>query len=150
MIRHRTWWLIILLLTAFTVRLYRINSPLADGHSWRQADTASVSWRFHQEGIDLLHPRYHDLSHIPSGRDNPEGYRMVEFPFYNLLHVLAYRGLSGFSVGFDMTGRLVSIVLSLIGAYFLFRLIQREISEKIAFLTGFFYLFLPFNIYYQR
>ena len=60
----------IILIVAFTFRLYKINIPLADLHSWRQADTAAVSRNFVKNGIDLFHPIYDDLSNVQSGIDN--------------------------------------------------------------------------------
>jgi hypothetical protein len=74
-----------LLVGAFLVRLYGITNPLADWHSFRQADTASVTREYIKHGVDLLHPKYHDLSNVQSGqmnegKDNVEGWRMVEFP----------------------------------------------------------------------
>lgn len=50
----------IVLILGLFLRLYRLDSPVADWHSHRQADTASVTRIFSQNGIDLLHPRYHD------------------------------------------------------------------------------------------
>ncbi|MCA9369430.1 hypothetical protein KC721_03960, partial [Candidatus Woesebacteria bacterium] len=77
--------LILIAVLAFTLRMYRINTPLLDWHSWRQADTASVTREYQKHGISLLYPKYHDVSNNPSGLPNPEGYRMVEFPLYNAL-----------------------------------------------------------------
>lgn len=78
--------LFLILILAFGLRLYKINNPVADWHSFRQADTASVTRNFVNEGINLMMPRYDDLSNIQSGKDNPQGWRMVEFPVYNLAH----------------------------------------------------------------
>src|SRR5690348_15355906 len=71
-------------LIAIVVRLYHITYPIADWHSWRQADTAAVARNFLHFGIDPLHPIYDDLSNIQSGKDNPQGWRMVEFPLYQV------------------------------------------------------------------
>ena len=87
----------VILFVALILRLYKINTPLADLHSWRQADTAAVARNFVTDGIDLLHPRYDDLSGRESGRENPQGYRMVEFPLYNSLIAYAYKSLPLFS-----------------------------------------------------
>ena len=38
--------LILILLLALILRWYKIDNPLADWHSWRQADTASVSQEY--------------------------------------------------------------------------------------------------------
>ena len=83
-------FLILIFLLGFVVRLYRFNGPVADWHSWRQADTSSVSRNFVNKGFDLLHPTYQDLSNVPSGLDNPNGYRFVEFPIYNVLQAGGY------------------------------------------------------------
>ncbi len=138
-----------LFLAGLLLRFYKINEPLADWHSWRQADTASVSRRFLTEGIDLLHPKYHDLSNIPNGLDNPEGYRMVEFPLYNAVHVVFFRLQPDF-LNFEGAGRFVSIVFGLMGVLFLYLLVKKEWGSMIAMAVLAFYLFLPFNIFYQR
>ena len=85
MSRPQKFLLILILLLAFTLRLYRINNPIADWHAFRQADTASVTREYVKHGIDLLHPKYQDLSNIQSGKDNLLGYRMVEFSLVNAL-----------------------------------------------------------------
>ncbi|MBN3039893.1 MAG: hypothetical protein JW867_02075, partial [Candidatus Omnitrophica bacterium] len=80
----------IIIIIAFTARLYKIDNPLADWHSWRQVDTSAVTRRYIKDGTDLLHPRYDDLSNIPSGLDNPQGYRFVEFPIINGLTAILF------------------------------------------------------------
>src|SRR5690606_8497833 len=99
----------------FVIRLYGFTSPLADWHSWRQVDTSSVSRNFVQNGFDLLHPTYHDLSNVPSGKDNPQGYRFVEFPIYNTLQAGGYIVFGIFTL--EQWGRLVTILASLIGGW---------------------------------
>ena len=102
--------LVILLLFAFLVRLYRIDAPLADWHSWRQADTAAVSRSFIKNGYNLLHPRFDDLSSIPSRLENPQGYRFVEFPIYNLIHAFIAQSFPSHSL--EWWGRMISIIFS--------------------------------------
>ena len=140
--------LTIILFLALVLRLYRVNFPLLDWHSWRQADTASVSRNFVKFGVDLLHPRFDDLSNIASGLDNPEGHRFVEFPIYNWLNAL----LAGNFPRVEMVvwGRLLSIIFSLGSLYFLYLIVKRFSGEKAALLTAFFYAVLPFNVYYGR
>src|SRR5579859_2135669 len=75
--------LLAILIGAFILRLYRFNNPVADWHSWRQADTSSVSRNFIKYGFDLLHPRMNNISNVQSGFENPQGYFYVEFPLYN-------------------------------------------------------------------
>lgn len=147
---HTTISLIILfgiLLIGLTLRLYKFNSPIADWHSWRQADTSSVSRIYKQEGIDLLHPRYHDLSLFQTGEINPVGYRFVEFPIFNVLQVyFSYINV----LSFEQAGRLVSIISSLGSVVLLFLIVKKNYSLKPALLAAFFFAVLPFNVYYSR
>lgn len=140
--------LALVLLGSFFVRLYRFDNPIADWHAWRQADTSAVSRNFVKQGFDILHPRFDDLSNVASGKDNPNGYRFVEFPLYNV----AQAGLSMlFSVlSIEEWGRLVTIFSSLLSIFFLFKLMLAHSNKTTAFFTAFFYSFLPFNIYYGR
>src|SRR5437868_9737445 len=89
--KKTTLFLIVLLFFGFLVRLYRFDNPIADWHAWRQADTSAVSRNFVKNGFDVLHPRFDDLSNVPSGLDNPNGYRFVEFPIYNVMQAGAFR-----------------------------------------------------------
>jgi 4-amino-4-deoxy-L-arabinose transferase-like glycosyltransferase len=141
------FWIGLILAGAFIVRLYGLNNPVADWHSWRQADTASVSKTYLNEGINLLYPRYHDISSIQTGIFNPHGYRFVEFPLFNVLHVFFARILP---VEFDSAGRLVSIVASLVSTYLLYLIGKRFIGRLGAILSAFFFAFLPYNIYFSR
>src|SRR2546430_13899902 len=101
----------LVLLGAFIVRLHGFNNPVADWHSWRQADTSAVSRNFIKYGFDLLHPRYDDLSNVASGKDNPQGYRFVEFPIYNFAQAGFFKLFGIFTL--EEWGRLVSIFSSL-------------------------------------
>jgi len=138
----------LILLLAFIVRLYKINNPIADWHSWRQADTASVSRTFFRDGINLLYPRYHDISSIQTGTYNPNGYRFVEFPVYNAIHVLLASGFPRISL--EVWGRLVSIFSAVSSSFLLFLIGRRFMGTWGGVLASFFYAFLPFNIYFTR
>ena len=141
-------WLTLIILLAFSLRLYRLSAPLADWHSWRQADTSAVSRNFVKEGFDLLHPRFDDLSSVPSGRENPEGYRFVEFPIYNFIQAILFKTFPVISL--EVWGRLVSILFSLGSLIFLYLIVKRYLGTKAALLSAFFFAILPFNIYYSR
>src|SRR3989344_1346842 len=141
--------LCVLLFLGFALRLYKFDSPVADWHSWRQADTSSVSKTFVQEGFNLLVPRYHDLSNVPSGRyDNPEGFRFVEFPIYNLLQGGFYKLVGILTL--EEWGRLVTIFSSLTAAVFLYLIFSERKQRTLGLTASFFFLFIPFNIYYAR
>ncbi|PIZ48758.1 hypothetical protein COY29_03125, partial [Candidatus Woesebacteria bacterium CG_4_10_14_0_2_um_filter_39_14] len=141
-------FLTILLVLGFLIRLYKINNPVADWHSWRQADTASVTRSYVDYGLNLLYPKYHDISSIQTGYLNLEGLRLVEFPIFNLFHFLLVKTLP--NVSFDALGRLTSIIFSIFSAFFLFLIGKRFLGKWGGLLTSFFFLFLPFNIYFSR
>ena len=140
--------LFVIFLTAVALRLYDITNPIADWHSWRQADTAAVARNFLKFGIDPLHPRYDDLSNIQSGKDNPQGYRMVEFPIYQSLGALFHKAIPSISIEIEL--RLLSILASASTAVLLASIVSYFIDSKTGILTGFLYAALPYNIYYGR
>ena len=140
--------LTLLLIFGLLVRLYKINNPIADWHSWRQADTASVTRNYVNDGLNLLYPKYHDISSIQTGYLNLEGLRLVEFPIFNFFHYLLVKILP--SVSFDALGRLTSIIFSIFSAYFLFLIGKRYLGKWGGPLTSFFFLFIPFNIFFSR
>lgn len=137
-----------IVLLGLIARLYRFNNPIADWHSWRQTDTSSVSRIFVQEGFDLLHPKYFDVSNVQTGSDNPEGYRYVEFPLYNSLQAGGYLIVP--SIPIEQWGRLISIIGSLVGGIFLYLFSKKYFGQIAAISTLFFYMLLPFSVYYGR
>lgn len=140
--------LVLIFVIGFIVRLYRFDNPVADWHSWRQADTSAVSRIFVEHGFDVLHPRYLDISNIQTGKNNPEGYRFVEFPIYNVFQASLFEVFGKFTI--EEWGRLVSIVSSMFTGLLLFLIIKKHNDTISAFFTTFFYMFLPFSIYYSR
>ncbi|MFH1706046.1 MAG: glycosyltransferase family 39 protein [Patescibacteria group bacterium] len=150
--KNKRIFLLLLLTLGFCLRLYRLNAPLLDWHSWRQADTAAVARNFLKTGFNLLIPKFDDLSNIPSGKENPEGYRFVEFPVYNALHAAFFRLTTALfkNFSFEAAGRVVSIFASLGSALFLYLIVELLLGSGPAFVSAAFFLFLPYNIYYSR
>lgn len=140
--------LVVFLILGFIVRLYRLNNPIADWHEWRQADTSAVSRNFVTQGFDLLHPKFDDLSNVPSGLDNPNGYRFVEFPIYNVAQAGLFKIFGILTL--EEWGRIVSIFASLSSAVFIYLLVKKYNSEVSALIATFFFLFIPYSIYYSR
>jgi len=137
-----------ILLVALLLRLYHINAPLADFHSWRQADTAAVARNFETKGFDLLKPTYDDYSNIQSGVDNPKGYRFVEFPIYNALFAGLHSMLPFFSL--ETWGRLMSVFFTLACIAALYYLALVEVGRISAIFTAITYAIMPFFIYFSR
>lgn len=141
--------LLIILLLGLGIRLYKITNPIADWHSWRQADTAAVTRNFVKYGVDIFQPRYDDFSDVSGkGLFNPQGFRSVEFPIFNLVHYLFYSLIGLFSI--ETWGRLTAVITTLISAVLLHSLVRRHASETVALLTAAFFLFLPYNIFFTR
>lgn len=140
--------LLFVLTVALIPRLYRLNTPLADFHSWRQADTAAVARTFTRDGFNLLLPKYDDLSNVQSGFENPEGYRMVEFPLYNA----AFAGLYVLfrQLPLEVWGRIVSIISSLIVTASIYFLVKKEIDRGAALIASLIFAVLPFSVFFSR
>lgn len=140
--------IVLCLVLGFSLRLYKIDNPVADWHSFRQADTASVTRNFVKNGVNLLVPTYHDHSNIQSGKDNPNGFRMVEFPLYNFLHYSVYNVAP--QLGLDMAGRLTSVILSTFSILFVYLIGNHLSGFFVGWLSALFMAVLPFNVYYSR
>ncbi|MDP3888741.1 MAG: glycosyltransferase family 39 protein [bacterium] len=140
--------LTIILVLSFVLRLYRIDNPVADWHSWRQADTSSVSRNFLKFGFDIFHPRFDDLSSLPSGMENPQGYRMVEFPAYNLIQAGIAQTFPQKSI--EWWGRMVSVVFSLGSLLILYLIVKKFSGSRVGFFAAFFFGVLPYSIYFSR
>jgi len=142
--------LLAILLMGLVVRLYKIRNPIADWHSWRQADTSAVTRNFVKYGVNLLYPRYDDFTDVSgTGRYNPMGFRFVEFPIFNLFHLAVYKLTFG-ALTLEMAGRLTSALAALVSAGLLFGIVRRQSSDIAGLLTAAFYLLLPYNIYFTR
>lgn len=137
-----------LLLIALAVRLYHLDWPLADWHSFRQADTASVTREYVKNGVDLLRPQYHDLSNIQSGKDNLEGWRMVEFPLVNGVIASMLRAQPQWDL--VVVSRLFSIGASLLSLSFLWALARQYYGKLVALVAMAVFALMPYSIFYSR
>ncbi len=146
-IKNEFFWLAIILLIGFLVRLYKIESPVADWHSWRQADTASVARNFYKEGFNPFIPKYHDMSAVSGTKFNPERYRFVEFPISESIVFFGYLINGGVD---EKIARLVSILFSLGSCIFVFFISKKYFGIIIGLIASFLYAILPYNIYFSR
>lgn len=146
-ITHPWLWLALILILGLGLRLYKIDLPLADHHSWRQSDTAAVARNFIKEGFDFLHPKIDNMT--PVSKEifpNPQRYFLVEPPIYQTIVAGVY---SLFGVQ-EKLARMVSIVFCLGAVVFLYLLVQKLTNQWIGLLASFFMAVLPFSIYYSR
>lgn len=147
-LKNQYFWLGVVLAFGFWVRLYKIDNPVADWHSWRQADTAAVARNFFKEGFNPFVPKYDDMSGVAEKPiPNPNRYRFVEFPIYGSLVYFSYL----FNGGVDeKLARAVSALMSLGSAVFLFLIVRRYWGKFSGLLSSAIFLFLPYNIYFSR
>jgi len=76
----------------FVLRTYRVDNPVADWHSWRQADTAAVARNLATEKFNIFYPQAHNFfKQNPNDLDNPNRYFLNEFPFYNAVVAIFYK-----------------------------------------------------------
>lgn len=137
-----------ILLVALVLRLYRIDAPLADWHSFRQADTASVTREFVKNGIDVLRPQYHDLSNIQSGEENPDGWRMVEFPLVNAFVAQLLHWQPNWDL--VLTSRVVTILATVTALGLFIDVLRRYTRPGVALGAGLVWAVMPYAIYYGR
>ncbi len=143
-----TSYLILILILAFFLRLYKIDNPIADWHSWRQADTAAVSRNFFKYGYNPFIPRYDDMSGVAQlPIPNPNTYRFVEFPIYNSIVYFGYLITGGVD---EKIARLVSILFSLGSLVFVYLITKRYFGVKTALIAALLYGILPYNVYFSR
>lgn len=134
------------LFLGFALRMYRVEAPIADWHAWRQVDTAAVTKFLLKDG-EIFYPKYNDISRIQTGYENSSGYRFVEFPVFNIIHAFFFQTLP---VSFIFAGRLVSVLAAILTSLALYFISSKSSSKLIGLFASFFYLTLPFNIYFTR
>jgi len=140
--------LIVILFVCVLLRLYKIDNPVGDWHSWRQADTAAVARNFDKFGVDMLRPRYDDLSNISSGLDNPMGWRMVEFPVYQITAYGLKQVFGTWSI--EIWLRLVSIAASTGSVLLIYLLGFHMVNKRVGLLSALGFGVLPYSVYYGR
>ena len=139
--------LVPIIIGAVFVRTYRIHNPVADWHSWRQADTAAVSRNFVKDGFNPLFPQYDALNPLnETGQPNPHRYFFAEFPLYNILTYVAYQK---FGIH-EEYARMISIFFSVSTVIFMYLLVSLYSTRRVALIAAFVFAFLPYNIFYGQ
>jgi len=140
--------LLLVLGLALVLRLYRINIPVADHHSWRQADSASVIRNLATDNFAVFHPQWDNLVATNLKRlPNPNRYFFEDFPLaYDVYPAVLYK-IFGVQ---ERLARFVSIAFSLGAIVFFFFLVKLLTDFKTAIFSAFFLAVLPFSIFYSR
>lgn len=146
-LKSEFFFLSLIIILGLILRIYKIDAPIADWHSWRQADTAAVSRNFIKEGFDPFRPKFDDMSAISEVPTlNPSRFRFVEFPVYNIL-VYPFYLLFGVV---DKYHRLVSVIVSLGSSIFLYLIVKKYTDKLLAFFSALTFTILPFNVFFSR
>lgn len=144
---NQYFWLLLIIFFGLLVRLYKIDSPIADWHSWRQVDTAAVTRNFIKMGFNPFIPRYDDMSGVAEKPvANPSRFRFVEFPVYN---IAVYPFYYFFGVE-DKFSRLVSVLFSLGSIALIFFIVKKYADVVTGLTSAFTFAFLPFNVFFSR
>lgn len=139
--------LVLIIILGFWVRIYKLDSPIADWHSWRQSDTASVTKNFIEEGFNPFYPKALDMSTVSDANfPNLERSRFVEFPIYNIAIYPFYKFL-GVD---DKYSRLVSVLFSLGSIVFIYLISKKYLSVYGGLLASLIFAILPYNVFYSR
>jgi len=142
-------WIILVAIFAFCLHTYKLDSPIADWHSWRQADTSAVTRNYIKNSqINWLYPVYDDLSSIASGKPNPKGLRFVEFPIYNAMTVTLKKIVPELSV--EAAGHATSAIATSLSLIFIFLICRRLVSRRAGYLSALVFAVMPYNIFYGR
>ncbi len=139
---------VLIFVLAFVLRLYRFDNPIGDWHAFRQADTSAVAKVYVSSGVNLFTPKYFDISNIQSGKDNPEGYRFVEFPIVSAIQAVTFTYIGVLTL--EEWGRLITIFASLGSLIFIYLIVRRHLDPVSALFSAFFYAVLPYSIFYGR
>ncbi|MEQ9188260.1 MAG: glycosyltransferase family 39 protein [Cryomorphaceae bacterium] len=111
-----------------------LQPPLEVAHSWRQAMMCMVARNFYEVDANIFYPRLDMPGDLP-------GITGMEFPFLNYLMYLV-----SIPFGYEhWYGRLINLVVSMIGVWCFYRYAARIFSKKMAFYSAF---ILLFSIYY--
>jgi len=111
------------LLIYFIIRLFGItNPPLEIGHNWRQTQTNMIARNFYESGLDFFHPRI-DMAGEETGIIGSE------FPLFNLI-IYLFSAVFGYAHWY---GRLINLVVSSLGIWCFYLLINKLIDRRVAF-----------------
>lgn len=130
--------LVAILLMAVAFRLYRLDIPYVDAHSWRQVTNADIARLWTEQPINIFFP--------PVSWGGPDGYVGLEFPLLQALTAVVWR-VAGYD---EPTGRLVPLMFGVASVWLIYllgtRLFGRPAGRGAALLLA----FSPTFVYFSR
>jgi 4-amino-4-deoxy-L-arabinose transferase-like glycosyltransferase len=131
--------LVALLLLALAFRLYRLDTPMADAHSWRQVTNADIARHFAETSANLFAPRV-------SWGGAPPALVGMEFPLLQWITGMLWR-VTGENA---MVARLVSIAFSVTAVWFIYLLGVRLFGRAAGLAAAFFMAVSPGVVFFGR
>jgi len=132
------WPLVAILGLACAFRVYRLDVPFVDAHSWRQVTNADIARLWAEGTIDFFYPA------VSWG--GPDGRVGLEFPLLHLLMALAWK-VVGVS---NAAGRLVPAAFSVLTVWFTYRVGTRLFDRAAGRAAAFLMAVSPSVVYFGR
>ena len=131
----------LIIVLGFTIRAVTFKAPLLDHHSWRQADTATMSRNFLRDDMNPLHPQVDWRGAMKSGR--------IETGFELFAYIVAILSLAGEFT--PQAGRLLGAVLFVASAGMVFGFARRRWGDLTGVVAVFVYTFgMPLAMFFDR
>lgn len=140
MSRKELFITVLLFIIIFSMRLPYINNPPSEYvDMWRQADTESIARNFVEHRFNIFYPQFNYDGPLPN-------YIQLEFQITTFLIAILYK-LFGYH---NFFARLVPTIFFMLSVYYLFLLMRKIYSTKMALITVFIYSILPMSLFYSR
>lgn len=134
--------ILLILLLAFSLRLYRVDRPFTGLHSWKEVNSAMKTRHFY-EGEPLFLPQIDYYRQL----DSPDnGYIYQPFPIESWLGLIFWK-LFGPS---EWAARLPIVLISTLTVWVVYLLSQILLGRKRALWAAFIYSILPLNVYFGQ
>ena len=131
--------LVAILLLSLAYRLYRIDAPFVEAHSWRQVTNADIARHFAEGSLNIFEPRV-----SWGGRDAMVG---MEFPLLQWLTGIVWRVIGESAVAARSIGLLFSVATVWLIYLFGVRLFGRAAGRAAAFLMA---ISPAWDLYFER
>lgn len=126
------------MILATLVRLPTLSQPLQEHHGFRQTQTAYTAVIYHEQGVDLLHPK---LPVFGAPFEVP-----FEFPLFQALAA----GVMSWGVPADAAMRTTALACFLLSALLLWGMARHVGGRVAAMATLVLFLFSPFSLLWSR
>jgi 4-amino-4-deoxy-L-arabinose transferase-like glycosyltransferase len=132
-------WMAAILAAALLLRLYRIDQPLVDAFSWRQASTAMIAENYFRTNWNIFFPEVNWTGPGPN-------YQGREFQTITYLAALLYTVIGQH----DWVGRGIAAAFAVWGVYALYRLVRLVWDPERALVAAAVLAVLPGSVFIGR